>query len=83
MTIRERLAKMLTEKLGFEVKASELYPATGHWRTNHYSDCLRWEGNHDIGSWSTMTDCVRKGFTISEGRHINSSGMRYEVTAHE
>lgn len=81
MKVRERLASMLTAQLGFEVLADKLYPARGWYRSAPQSDCLRWEGEPSIASWSTMTDCVRRGFTISEGAKINSSGCRYEVTA--
>jgi hypothetical protein len=86
MTTRDKLAKMLAEKLGFEVRADDLIPAKGFYRTSHFSECLRWEGfvgGHSIGSWDTMTKCIRNGFEISEGREINNSGMRYEAHANE
>lgn len=83
MKVRERLARMLTAQLGFEVRLEDLYPARGWYRSSPRSDCLRWDGEHSIASWSTMTDCVRRGFTITEGAKTNSSGFRYEVTANQ
>lgn len=74
--VRTKLAKLLTEALGFPVKADDIVAATGHWRTSKYADVLRWEGfvtnangsRRSIGSWNTMTECVRNGVEIQEDR---------------
>lgn len=69
-----RLVAMLSKELGVDVQPEDIAPVTGYWRSNLQADCMRWEGSvptaeagkRSIGSWDTMTDCVRYGFTISK-----------------
>jgi len=84
-----KLSKVLVEEfanLGVEAKVdpSYLYPAKGYWKSQ---DCYRWEGEFsiriketggwlwfNIGSYDTMTDCVK-------GLCLRQDGSHWEVTA--
>lgn len=81
---RQRLAEMLTKELGARVAPDDFAPVTGYWRSSPYADCMRWDGfvtiegvPRSIGSWDTMKDCVRHGFTIS--RETPGHGPRLEA----
>lgn len=65
--VRSKLAGMLSERLGTYISPDDLREAAGFWRTSGKSEALRWEGPKGIGSWNTMTDCVRYGFNIEQG----------------
>lgn len=65
--IKVKLAEMLSQSLGTFIDPYELRDAAGYWRTDRRSEALRWEGPLGIGSWSTMSDCVRYGFDIEHG----------------
>lgn len=92
MKIRDRLENMLIDQ-GLVVDV--LWGATGQWRKT-IMDVMRWEANCrradgrfvHIGSWETMTDCVRYGFklvqeeetyemeaTIDRTKSISSTGV--------
>lgn len=78
-SIRARLATKLTEALGFEVKADDLTAAQGAYRTGN-GDYFRWEAaRHSIASWSTMTNCLRKGFNVTTGK--TCAGTRNQIDA--
>jgi hypothetical protein len=71
MTIRDRLENMLIDK-GLIVDL--LWGVQGEWRKT-YMDVMRWEANCRraetgyfvyIGSWYTMTECVRRGFELHQ-----------------
>lgn len=62
----------------YTVDPNEIYPAMGWYRTSKYADVQRWEavvrwapiqkGSNgalgNIGSWDTMTDCIRFGIEL-------------------
>lgn len=63
----------------FKIEPHQIYPAKGGARTCASSDTYRWTAHGSIlipGRWmpccidsfSTMTDCLRRGVTISEDR---------------
>lgn len=70
MTIKARLEEMLIDK-GLAVDL--LWGVQGQWRKT-CMDVMRWEANCrrddgtfvHVGSWHTMTECVRRGFTLQE-----------------
>lgn len=82
----KRLAKLLTVAMREHLKRDdvifnpeEIYPATGWYRTSQYADCHRWQayygfvkGNNMgcVGSWDTMTDCVKYGITLGSGAGV-------------
>lgn len=84
---RQRLRALL-EGRGFHV--DRLEPAQGYWRTDVRADVMRWEGSAQVygwpgisdglmvslGSWNTMTDCVRNGIEIER-----DGGMFFDVSA--
>lgn len=74
---RHKLAAMLSKALGTYVDPGELQEAQGWWRTNPGSEALRWEASGGIGSWSTMTDCVRHGFDIERGDMSKPTTLGY------
>ena len=68
MKIRDRLENMLIDH-GLTV--DNLWGVTGQWRKTIMdvqrweADCRDVEGRHvHVGSWYTMTECVRNGFTL-------------------
>jgi len=81
MKIRDRLENMLIEK-GYAVEL--LWGVTGQWRKS-IMDVMRWEAQgkdanghyFHIGSWSTMTECVRRGFSVTR----EERDPPYELTA--
>jgi len=72
--VRKRLAKLLSEATGLTFQPSRVYPVEGWPRssTHFYNDSFRWsavpdeKGESMLDSYSTMTDCVRYGFTIQD-----------------
>jgi hypothetical protein len=80
MRIRDKLENMLIDK-GMTV--DHFWGATGQWRKS-CMDVMRWEANCrrsdgrriHIGSWDTMTECVRRGFTLDQEKEP------YEVMAY-
>ena len=76
-TIRERLAAKLRE-LGFECEPEDLKTTTGgtrRWAIQN--ETYRWEAdvkchgvNHWLVSYSTMTECVKFGFTIDHDDEV-------------
>lgn len=81
--LRCKLAEMLSEALGTYVDPAEIWTQTGEYRTNKMHDALVWGGPHDIGSWDTMTKCVRNGFDVTHGtfRSPTCSGCRIQIDA--
>ena len=75
---REGLAEMLTRELGVLVIPEDVWPMQGYWRIQPLDVCvMRWEGiiefgsfigddARTIGSWYTMTECVRHGIEIDK-----------------
>lgn len=76
MTTTERLANILK---GMGYSRIELYYPTGSWKR---ADTVRWHGymkradggRVSICCWSTMTDCIRKGFTVDRCADIGAAG---------
>ena len=77
--LARRIAERAKEEFGIDLRNVWLRPATGAWRTNAMLDVQPWEGYaewHDerfsspltvsLGSWDTMTDLLRKGFTLEQ-----------------
>jgi hypothetical protein len=72
MTTKERLEEMMIEK-GYIVDL--LWGVQGQWRKT-IMDVMRWHAHlrkspldkitTQVGSWYTMTQCVRRGFTLKE-----------------
>lgn len=70
----KRLSKLLAS-LGYSVQ--QFVIPSGHYRTSRYADCLRWEADAltsegflvHLGSWDTMTDCLKRGVTIHRPKH--------------
>lgn len=96
--VRKRLAKALEQAFkaaGIKVacKPGDLQPSLGYWK-NHQQDVMRWQGQisiwrhgkfstRGIGSWDSMTDCV-KGFTVWEdGFHIEVGASDDKVAPSE
>jgi len=75
--VRRKLAELIVKKLSADgmivaVNPENLHPNQGYWRTDLRADVMPWVGYVDysvggkwtklaIGSWATMTDCL-KGF---------------------
>jgi hypothetical protein len=62
---RHRLAEMLSEALGEYVDPADIWSQSGAYRTQVKHDALVWGVGVRIGSWDTMTDCVKRGFTVT------------------
>lgn len=72
--IRIKLAEMLVAQ-GYEVEPDDLWSAEGHYRIyGNQEESLRWEAfergadyahQRHLISFSTMTECVRKGFDLN------------------
>lgn len=67
--VRVALAALLSKETGRQVNPEDVVPATGWWRTDCRADCYRWEiatgpSKLVLGSWDTMTECVRNGITV-------------------
>ncbi len=86
MRTSDRLIALL-EREGF--RDVEIYAAKGHYRSSPYADVVRWEGyaKHgesgcawNIYSWDTMTECVKRGVTVSE-KDRGTCGIGFEVFA--
>jgi hypothetical protein len=57
--MRERVAELLREHLGWRVYARDVYPVTGFWKR---VDVYRWEvhtPDGKFGCWETMTEFVK------------------------
>jgi hypothetical protein len=65
---RHRLAEMLSEALGEYVDPADIWSQSGAYRTQVRHDALVWGVGTQIGSWDTMTDCVKHGFTVTRER---------------
>lgn len=85
--IREKLAALLTEATGRHFQASNVWPTMG-WRRSSSSftnDSFRWSAASEPGtgacvvldSYDTMTDCARRGITIS-GTEVHAGAERSE-----
>lgn len=81
------VAALRKEGVEAAVNPDRLDPARGYWRTDPRADVMRWEGDIRVkvngswvtlavGSWDTMTDCVRNGLAASINRQF------VEVSAH-
>jgi hypothetical protein len=80
--IKEKLAEALSKELGTVITAYDFREAVGWWRTSFQSEALRWEvPSLGVGSWSTMTDCVRYGFDIERGSIVEPTtlGRAYPI----
>src|SRR5690242_2585153 len=90
-TKRERLAEKIAAKVKAEFDVElidfQLIPARGAWRTSRALDVNPWHGwatwsgqgfstNVSIDSWNTMTELLRKGFTVTR-----ESPCRFELDA--
>ena len=73
-TIKERLAEVLTEKLGYAVFPDQLWLQPPGVLKAHVG-IARWGWMDDLGSsrltvpvssWDTMKDCLKYGFTLDD-----------------
>ena len=75
--VRIELAKLLTKELGFQVEPTDLYPATGSWRTDVRLDVHAWEwmdGVHpSAGCWDSMTKFLKEAKKL--GCHIEDGEL--------
>lgn len=82
---RIKLAEMLSVALETYVDPADLWEQSGDYRTNKMHEALVWGVNHlGVGSWDTMTDCVRHGFDVTRRvsfRQPMSSGMAIQIDA--
>lgn len=69
------------------VSEPQLYPARGYW-THIKQDVMAWQGNahvdnilYSIGSWDSMTQCLRRGFEISDLRGHRNREVEFEIMA--
>jgi hypothetical protein len=79
---RCKLAEMLSEALGEFVDPSDIWSQSGAYRTQVRHDALVWGVGDRIGSWDTMTECVKRGFTVTrEGglRQPTASGCPIQI----
>lgn len=75
--LARKLAPLLSEMIEQTVDAGDIgiIPARGYW-THTRQDVMGFQGSirpkdgglYFIGSWNNMTDCLRYGFEIHDGR---------------
>ena len=79
------IAERFEREFGLRLENVRLYPAKGFWRTNKRADVQPWNGWADvvfesesgevgsypiaIGSWDTMTDLLKSGFTVTKDNY--------------
>lgn len=76
----DKMASMLTEKLGIFVRVSDLWFQSPHWI--RYGGCAVWGGiseHRTYCSWDTMTECIRRGFTVEDCTNERNSYADYEI----
>lgn len=83
--LARKLAPLLSEMIGQTVEAGgiNIIPARGYW-THTHQDVMGFQGSihpkdgglYLMGSWNNMTDCLRYGFEIHDGRG------KYRAEAH-
>ena len=72
-----RLAQIMSRELpDLDIQPEDFFEAKGWYRLDYRADCYRWEcftrlktmPNVSVvfGSYSTMTDCVRYGVSVSD-----------------
>lgn len=81
--IREKLAEMLTKQIGKEVHAVDIWRQSPR-HIRFYGSAVwgadTYTGKSSICSWSTMTECVRHGFTVEKAAH-KTAFADYEIHA--
>lgn len=88
--ISERLAELLNDALKPErpISASDFWMQHGDYRKARW-DLARWGatvrvngGDRSVCSWDTMTECVRKGIsvTVSDNRMGDRSYANFEIS---
>ena len=67
------------------VDESDLHPARGYW-THKHQDVMAWQGyvlvdgrRYSVGSWSSITECLRKRFTVVDQRGQERIETDFEV----
>lgn len=75
--MRERIAEILNQNLGWRITARNIYPVTGFWKRQ---DVYRWEvygpGGSKFGCWLTMREFIKqanKHGCFLDGREIESN----------
>lgn len=89
---RTRLAQIFEKEHGFKIET--IIVAQGRWRSDDRFDVMRWEaygrkiGGSSLtvwfGSWDTITDCVRYGFTLTPDEqwlhsYVHTRGFNVDV----
>jgi hypothetical protein len=80
--VREKLAEMLTKALGTPVHAVDIWRQSP--RHIRFYGAAVWgadtyQGKRSICSWDTMSDCVRRGFTVEDCSKDRHSFADYEI----
>lgn len=87
--MQQALAPLLAQALGGVVHWDEinLYPARGFWRQTK-QDVQQFTGGYrhegvlwSIGSWESMTDCLRYGFDFYDERGNDRADAHFVVSA--
>ncbi len=75
--MKERVAELLREHLGWRISASDIVPVSGFWKR---VDVYRWEVYHPtlgkFGCWQTMTQFVKDATKYGcylDGKEIEAS----------
>ena len=88
---RIRLAKLLTEIIGEEVRPENLIPAQGWYRCQRsLADVMAWTGwtggepgrgiTRSIGSWDPMSEALQHGFVVYDNRREHRSYSDFEIS---
>lgn len=75
---------MLSEALETYIDPGDIWSQSGDYRTNKNHEALVWGVGVEIGSWDTMTMCVRNGFDVTRERGRmpqTSSGCAIQIDA--
>jgi hypothetical protein len=87
------LMDALPPLVGQPIREPSIYPARGYW-THKHQDVMAWQGHVDVpvdmhrfsyslGSWDTMTACVRRGFEVQDCRGDDRRYVDFEIHAKE
>lgn len=70
-----------------EVREPILHVCRGYW-THAHQDVMAWQGyvningrDFQIGSWNSVTECARRGFSISDERRNDRREVDYQIFA--
>lgn len=91
MTPTEQFTRDLWDDMirlyGSKVTEPILHPCRGYW-THAHQDVMAWQGyiridgrDFQIGSWDSVTDCARRGFTVVDQRSNDRREVDIEIFA--